>query len=134
MTMNSAEGQKKRQYGRINKYFSAWFCPENCTKSEMVTLKNISAKGAYFWSTKNIQAGTYGTLAINFKPDKPPIKCRVKIIRCGDKNSRTIFPVAVEFDEIDIAQASRIQGLVKAYNEKIKMIIENGALKFLNDF
>lgn len=134
MFTSNADDINKRQYGRVNKYFTAWFCPESTKNTEMVVLKNISAKGAYFWSSQKIEAGSYGTLTINFKPDKSPIKCRVKVIRCGTKDSRTIFPVAVEFVNIDIAHQDRIAGLVRIYNEKVKMIIENGALKFLQDF
>ncbi len=67
---------------------------------DMVALKDLSAGGVFFYSSKNLGIDSLLDLKIDVSTDSPPIKCVGIVIRVKKQQYTSIFGIAAAFMEI----------------------------------
>lgn len=101
------KNQKRRKYKRIEKPYMTRFQVKqykgleiSSAEWDMVALKDLSAGGVFFYSSKNLGIDSLLDLKIDVSADSPPIKCVGIVLRVKKQQDTSIFGIAAAFMEI----------------------------------
>ncbi len=101
------KNQERRKYERIEKPYMARFHVKqyqgleiSSAEWDMVALKDLSAGGTFFYSSKNLGIDSLLDLKIDVSTDSPPIKCVGMVLRVKKQEHTSIFGIAAAFMEI----------------------------------
>ncbi len=114
------EGTERRKYKRIEKPYMARFQIKQYKESEissaewdMVALKDLSAGGVFFYSSKNLGIGSPLDLKIDLSTTTPSVECVGTVIRIKKQQYTSIFGIAAAFTKIGAQEKEMINTTVE---------------------
>jgi hypothetical protein len=100
--------QERRKYKRIEKPYMARLrikqyegLERSSAEWDIVALKDLSAGGVLFYSSKNLGLGSLLDLKIDVSTAMPTVKCGGKVTRIEYTQPHSILRIATEFTGID---------------------------------
>jgi len=123
--------RERREFKRIKKLFIARFKilrtkdgVSEPVRWNMVTIKNIGAKGALFNYSNELPLSSLLDLKINFPQSRTPITCKAEVLRVEKPQSSVIFNIAAVFVEVKEKEKELINSAAEMFYSKKEGEIE----------
>ena len=122
MTDHPYSGRNRRRFRRINRDFVARVLDRGGDPVDgwnIVFIRNISKGGVLFSCDKGYLPGALLRLSIDILESQSHVECTASVVRSQATVESQIYDVAVEFKEIQPADAELIEASVEEYVKKL---------------